>query len=205
MNKLLTNPIVLVAVGLFLGVGVSLGLFWKAAAPLVALAKQSRVKAHAPAKPEAPWDFWTVEIENLAAELKDAKTALKKQEDELAAREQRFAAERQELAKQRQALEALRAEIANTMIAIKDDEMKNMKSLAATYSNLSPKATLTIFKEMDDATVVKLLALMKTDVVSPLFEELSKQAAGDPALAKRAAQLSEKLRLYQDTKTASSP
>jgi hypothetical protein len=200
--KKLAHPLILVALGLFLGVGVSLGLFWTAAKPLVIAAREARIKAHAPVKPDAPWDFWTIEIENLAAELKDAKAALKKREDELAAREERFSAERQELAKQRQALEALRAEIGNNMVAIKDDEMKNMKNLAATYSSLSPKATLTIFKAMDDATVVKLLALMKTDVVSPLFEELSKQAAADPTLARRAAQLSEKLRLYQSNKPA---
>ena len=33
---------------------------------------------------------------------------------------------------------------------------------------------------MDDLTVVKLLSLMKTDVVSPLFEEMGKQAMTDP-------------------------
>jgi hypothetical protein len=203
--KKLTNPIVLVALGLFLGVGTSLFMFMKAAAPLVAAAKLTRVKTHEPVKPDAPWDFWTIEMENLAAELKDAKAGLKKREDELIAREGRFTAERLELAKQRQQLEALRAEIANTMVSIKEDELRNMKTLAATYSNLSPKATLTIFKQMDDATVVKLLALMKTDIVSPLFEEMGKQAIADPAFAKRAAQLSEKLRLYQSTKTAGTP
>jgi hypothetical protein len=204
MNKL-NNPIILVALGLFLGVGTSLGLFWQAAGPLVAAAKQNRVKPHGMAKPEAPWDFWTIEIENLAAELKDAKAGLKKREDDLIAREGRFTAERLELAKQRQQLEALRAEIENTVISIKNEEIKNMKTLAATYSNLSPKATLTIFKQMDDATVVRLLGLMKIDVVSPLFEEMSKQAANDPALAKRVAQLSEKFRLYQSTSTATTP
>jgi DNA repair exonuclease SbcCD ATPase subunit len=203
--KLLNNPIVLVAVGLLLGVGTSLGWFWQAAAPLVAAAREARAQARGPVKPEAPWDFWTIEMESLASELNDTKAMLKKREDELTAREQRFAAERQELAKQRQQLEALRLEIGARMVEIQADEMKNMKTLAATYSSLSPKATLTIFKQMDDNTVVKLLALMKTDVVGPLFEELSKQASSDPALARRAAQLSEKLRLYKSTKTASAP
>ncbi len=204
MNKL-TNPIILVALGLLLGVGTSLGVFWQAAGPIIAAARENRVKAHEIVKPEAPWDFWTIEIENLASELKDAKAGLKKREDDLIAREGRFTAERLELAKQRQQLEALRAEIANTIITIKAEEMKNMKTLAATYSNLSPKATLTIFKQMDDTTIVKLLGLMKIDVVSPLFEEMSKQAAGDPALAKRVAQLSDKFRLYQSTATAATP
>ena len=62
---------------------------------------------------------------------------------------------------------------------------------------LTPKAAVTIFREMDDTMVVKLLALMKPDVVGAIFEEISKQSASDPALAKRAAQLSERLRLIK--------
>lgn len=201
MNKL-TNPIILVALGLFLGVGTSLFMFMKAAAPLVAAAKQGRVKTHEIVKPDAPWDFWTIEIENLAAELRDAKAALKKREDEIVAREGRFTAERLELAKQRQQLEAIRAEIANTMISIKDDEAKNLKSLVETYSGMSPKGTLVAFRQMDDAMVVKLLALMKNDVRTPLFEEMTKQAATDVAVARRLGLLNEKLRLFQSSKTA---
>ena len=203
--KMLTSPIVIMALGLVLGVGTGLGWFWKAALPLVVAARAERAKAAEPTKPDAPWDFWTLEIESIANELKEEKLALKKREEELATREARFEAERQELTKQRQQIEALRGEIATRITEIEADEIKNLKTLAATYSNLSPKAALTIFKEMDDVTVVKLLTLMKTDVVSPLFEEMTKQAATDPSLARRAAFLSEKLRLFKSTKTASAP
>jgi hypothetical protein len=57
---------------------------------------------------------------------------------------------------------------------------------------------------MDDTMVVKLLSLMKTDVVSTLFEEMSKQAAADPVLARRIAALTEKLRLLKSG-TSSTP
>jgi len=106
-------------------------------------------------------------------------------------------AERQELSKQRQQLESMRADISSRITTIQSDEVKNLKSLVATYSSLTPKATLTIFKEMDDTMVVKILSLMKTDTVSPLFEEMSKQGASDPAVARRVATLSEKLRLLK--------
>lgn len=205
MNKLASNPIVLMVLGLVLGVGTGVGYFKKMAAPLIAHARAAKTVAVHVEKPEAPWDFWTSEIENLSSELKDAKLAIKKREEEMAAREARLVAERQELAKQRQELEAMRAEITTRIGEIQADEVKNLKSLANLYSNLTPKAALTIFKEMDDVTVVKLLSLMKTDVVSPLFEEMGKQAASDPALAKKAAALSEKLRLFKSGKTASSP
>jgi len=202
MIKLASNPIVVLAIALLLGVGTGLGMFWKAARPLIAAAKATKAKVVDEAKPEAPWGFWTIEIENLASELKDQKAVVKKREDELTQREERLNAERQELTKQRQQLEALRSEISGRITTIQSDEMKNLKSLVATYSSLTPKATLTIFKEMDDTMVVKLLALMKTDTVSPLFEEMSKQAATDPAMGKRVATLSEKLRLLKSGQSA---
>lgn len=202
MIKLATNPIVALAVAVILGVGTGLFMFMKAATPLVAAARAARTKTVEADKPEAPWGFWTIEIENLASELKDQKATMAKREEALRQREDRLNAERQELAKQRQELEALRADIVKNLVVIQADEVRNLKSLVATYASLSPKATLTIFKEMDDTLVVKLLALMKTDVVSPLFEEMSKQAMTDPAMAKRAAQLSEKLRLYKSSQPA---
>ncbi len=201
MTKIATNPIVIIALGLVLGVGTGIGWFWKAALPLVNKARELRAQAARAGKPEAPWDFWTIEIENLSSELKDTKVAMKKREEDLAAREARLEAERQEMLKQRQELEALRADIGSKMIEIQSDEVKNIKSLAVMYSNLTPKSTLAIFKEMDDTTVVKLLSQMKPDIVSPLFEELGRQGDTDPVLAKRAAQLSEKLRLFKSTKT----
>jgi len=197
MTKLATNPIVVIAIALLLGVGTGLSMFWKAALPLIAASQAARAKAVDEGKPDAPWGFWTIEIENLASELKDQKAVFKKREEELAQREERLNAERQELTKQRQQLEALRSDISSRITSIQADEMKNLKSLVATYSNLTPKSTLTIFKEMDDTMVVKLLSLMKTDIVSPLFEEMSKQAASDPAMGKRVATLSEKLRLLK--------
>ena len=201
MIKLLTNPIVTLVVALVLGVSTGLGMFMQAAKPLITAARAARVKAVEAKKPEAPWGFWTIEIENLASELKDQKAVVKKYEESLRLREERLNAERQEIAKQRDQLEAMRADIANRITAIQADEVKNLKALVATYSNLTPKATLTIFKEMDDTMVVKLLSLMKTDVVTPLFEEMSKQAATDPFVARRVATLTEKLRLLKSSQT----
>jgi flagellar motility protein MotE (MotC chaperone) len=205
MNKIASNPIVLIVLGLVLGVGAGLFTFWQAAVPLVRAARAAKAKPAHAERPEAPWDFWTIEIENLSNELKDLRATVRKREEELSAREQRLAAEREELNKQRAEIEALRGEINGRMIEIQADELKNLKSLTALYSNLTPKATLTIFNEMDDLTVVKLLALMKTDTVGPLFEEMSRQAAADPAAAKRAAVLTEKLRLYKAAKPAGAP
>jgi len=205
MNKLASNPIIVIALGLFLGVGTGVGYFMKVARPLIQHAREARLKAVQANKPDAPWDFWTIDIENLASELKEEKAAVKKREEELNARDLRLATEQAEMQKQRKELETLRADITSKMTEIQTDELKNLKSLAATYSTLTPKACLAIFREMQDTSVVKLLSIMKPEVVGPLFEEMGRQADTDPALAKRAAILSEKLRLIKAAKTAASP
>lgn len=199
--KLLANPIVVVLLGLLLGVGTSTGVVWTTAKPLVRQLASSLASESKPARPEPPWDFWTIEVESLARELKEQKAALKTREEGFAARETRLQAEQRELEKTRKQVEALRDEIASKMIEVQADEAKNLKTLAATYRNLSPKTAVAILREMDEMTVVKILSLMKTDELSALFEEMGKSA--DPALIKRAAQLSERIRLIKAARSTS--
>lgn len=201
----LRNPFVTAAAGLLLSVAVGVLVFWRAAQPVVAQIVEARAKAAAAVpKKEKGWDFWTIEIENLSNELKEERARLRKQAEILEQREARMAAEQQELATMRLEIEGLRKEIAEKVIAIREDEAKNVRSLAQTYANLTPRAAVAIIREMDDVTVVKILFLMKPDIVGPIFEEMSKTSGSDGApLARRAAVLSEKLRLMKAKQTPS--
>lgn len=202
----LTNPVLVSVLAVVLGTATGLGWFWQAANAMVAAAIAAAPKAVvvAPGK-EKGWDFWTVEIDNLAAELKDEKAKLRQQSEQVELRAARLASEQQELAKVRAELEAMRRDIDERTIQIGTDEAKNLRSLSQTYGNLSPRAAVTIIKEMDDVTVVKILSLMKADVVAPIFEEMSRAGGADgPLVARRAAVLSEKLRLVRAMKTAAS-
>ena len=96
----------------------------------------------------------------------------------------------------------MRKEIGERVIEINTDETKNLRGLAQTYTNLTPKAAVAIIREMDDVTVVKILSLMKPDIVAPIFEEMSKTPDKDGLLSRRAAVLSEKLRLLKAAKAA---
>jgi len=195
--KLITHPITILVLGLTLGIGVGLGWFWSEAGPRLQAVQAQRSMASTLVPPDKPWDFWTIEIDNLAAELKGEKETLAQREATLVRREERLGAERQELAKMQQQVEQLRDDIERRLTQIQADELKNLKTLAQTYANLSPKAALSILREMEDSMIVKILSLMKSDVVSPIFEEMGKSAATDPALAQRAAALSEKLRFMK--------
>jgi flagellar motility protein MotE (MotC chaperone) len=203
MNKVLTNPALVAVVGIVSGTLVGLGWFWRAGEMLMAHAIASIPTPVVVEGKAQGWDFWTIEIEGLSSELKEERARLRSQAEALNQRAARLASEQQELAKIRSDIEAMRAEIGRKVIEITADESKNLKSLALTYATLSPAAAVSILREMDDTTVVKILSLMKADVVGPIFEEMASTPGPDGTLAKRAAALSEKLRLMKSTKSAS--
>jgi flagellar motility protein MotE (MotC chaperone) len=202
MNKFLTNPALVAVLGIVSGTTVGLGWFWRAANILVDHAIQALPAPIEVEGKDQGWDFWTIEIDGLSSELKEERARLRQQAETLNQRAARLASEQQELAKVRRDIESMRAEINRKVIEITADEMKNLRSLAQTYSGLTPKGAVAILREMDDTTVVKILSLMKSESVGAIFEEMAKTAGPDGLLARRAATLSEKLRLMKASKTA---
>lgn len=203
MTKVAQNPAFVVSLGLLLGLAAGLGWAWRAGEAMVAHVIAARAAVVTKQKAQG-WDFWTIEIDNLASELKGEKERLRQLAEQLDTRSARLAAERQELDKVRAELDRMKKEISDRVIEIHADEAKNLKTLATTYANLTPRAAVAIIRELDDITAVKILALMKPDSVSPIFEEMSRTAAVDGTLAKRVAALSEKLRLMKANKPAAS-
>jgi flagellar motility protein MotE (MotC chaperone) len=200
----LQNPLAFASISLVLSIGLGVGLSWRSLTALIEKANAVRPAAEPTELKAKGWDFWTIEIENLSNELKEERVRLKKQAESLDQRAARLAAEEKEFAKLRADVEALRKQISDRVVEISTDEAKNIRTLAQTYTNLTPRAAVAIFKEMDDSTAVKILSIMKADVVGPIFEEMSKPNGTDNSLARRAAQLSEKLRLMKAVKVSSS-
>ncbi|MDB6093981.1 MAG: hypothetical protein JWM32_1543 [Verrucomicrobia bacterium] len=203
MISKLQNPITAMALSLVLSIGLGAAMFWRAAAPLIQLAATAKPGPVLTEKKEKGWDFWTIEIENLSTDLKEERARLHKQADLQDQRAARLAAEEKELGKLRADIEGLRKEIADKVIEINADEAKNLRTLSQTYTSLTPRAAVAIFRELDDGTAVKILSLMKPDVVGAIFEEMSRTAGADGPIARRAAILSEKLRLMKSSKAQS--
>jgi len=149
--------------------------------------------AHAAAEdaPTPSWEFFNPEVDQLIKELAKEKETLatrQKQLDELA---RRLEAERAELNVVTQAVHLMQREFDRNLTRVKDEEQANLKRLAKTYSTMSPDAAASVFKQMEDEQVVKILAFMKEAEMALLLESLSK--AGE-AEAKRVVTLTEKLR-----------
>jgi flagellar motility protein MotE (MotC chaperone) len=200
----LLQPVTAVTFSLLLSVGLGVSLSWRVLSDVMAKTAIRRPATQPAELKQKGWDFWTIEIENLATELKEERLRLKKQSELLDQRSARVAAEEKEFGKLRADVEALRKQIADRVIEISADETKNVRSLAATYTTLTPRAAVAIFREMDDSTAVKILSVMKADAVGPIFEEMSRSAGNDASLARRAALLSEKLRLMKASKPTTS-
>ena len=196
MMTKLKNPMVAAAAGLMISVALGVMMVWRAAGPLLAAAAQAiPAKKTEEVATERGWDFWTIEIENLSTELKGERDRLRKQQEQLDQRAALLANEAKELAKVRAEIEQVRKTISEKIVEVSADDAKNISTLAKTYTNLTPRAVVAIVKDMDDNTVVKILSLMKVDVVSPIFEEMSRTAGTDGSpLSKRVAILSEKMR-----------
>lgn len=207
--NILTKPWFAAVLIVLLQPAVSCFLVMKSASAVIASmaahAGEASAEVLRPREVRAPWDMWTPEIEKLAQELKAQRDGLKEREQAVVQREARLEAEVAELARTRKEIEGQREEITHLLTVVGTDELKNLKSLAQTYSTLTPKAAVAIFSEMDDPTVVKILSLMKADVVGPVFEEMSKDQSEKNNQAQRAAKLSDRLRLMRAAKPAAGP
>lgn len=146
------------------------------------------------------WSFKSASVDGLVRELKKQKEELDARQVDLGKVEARIQSERQELEKVRSDIEAMRDAISQRIPRIEESEAKNIKDLAKTYSNIKPSAAVAIFKEMSDDTVVKILSFMKAETAGAILAEMSTQQDKDESMAKRAARISDKLRLLEPLK-----
>ncbi len=142
------------------------------------------------------WNFDSRAVDKLVSHLEEETNNLKAREESVLKMEARLESEMAELDRIQKQIEIQRNELSEFIVLIEKDERKNLKTLAATYSNLSPLAAVSIFGEMDDNLVVKILSQMKSDVVGPIFEQMVSTDSGQNDLQQRAALLSEQLRLH---------
>ena len=194
MKKLIPALILLFGAGI--GPSIGLFVFVKGAGPIIreaALQKHDEIEAAVILK--KPWDFWTLEIDKLSHELEAKLADLAGREADLEAREARIAAAMQELAQARAEIDSMRNQLSENIGQLKESEMKNIRTLAATYADMKPKASLPLLRELSDETIIKILAVWKPDNVRPLLDEISKNAAVDPEMVRRAGMWSERLRL----------
>lgn len=160
------------------------------------------VPAEATKLPPRLWNFNGDAVNQLIAELQTGREKSAVEEKNLVTLKSQLEAEKAELAKLRVELVQMRQEIDERVLEIQEGEIKNLKTLSQTYSAMPPAAAVAIFREMDENMVVKILAVMKVDRTGPILGEMSKgqDKPGEEGMVKRAARISDKLRLIKPLK-----
>jgi hypothetical protein len=152
--------------------------------------------------PPRLWNFNSDAVNELIGNLEKGREKLAADEKNLVTLKSQLDSEKAELGKLRSELEQMRTEIDERVLEIQESEVKNLKTLAQTYSAMPPAQAVAIFREMDENMVVKILASMKVDRTGPILGEMSKgqDKPGEDSMAKRAARISDKLRLIKPLK-----
>jgi flagellar motility protein MotE (MotC chaperone) len=187
MIKLLQAPITSMTLG---GLSFLLTMFFLLNHPLPSAA----TTRHDDSEESVATEFWQrhdPEIDQLLQEVRREKEALAKREAELRELAARLAAERAEINTVTQRVAQMQMEFDQNVVRVKEEEAPNLKRLAKLYTTMSPEAVLTILKELDDQTVVKLFNAMKDSDTAPLLEAMTKEGEGQ---AKRAAAITDALR-----------
>ncbi len=196
--QILSKPWFIAALALFLMLGtqfLALKMHW---AELFPEKKQSALVVTRDEPQAFAWGFSSEEIYSLQDELKSRIRLYEIREEELAAYESRLKADRAEIEEIKEQVELMREELMDGIVKLESSETENLKRLAKTYANLTPDATIKIFRELDDATVVKILFFMKADLVGTILQEMATADGGIAEQVKRAARISDMLRLFTD-------
>lgn len=140
----------------------------------------------------ASWNFHNPEVDELIADVKKQRDQLDARERELNDLAARLQLERQEITVVTQTVARLQQEFDANVVRVRQEETANLKKLAKIYAAMPPESATAILKELQDDEIVKIFAFMKESETAAILELLSKPGASD---AKRAAQISERLRL----------
>ena len=197
--KLLTSNWGIAIIAMLMNLGTTLMMLLPAIAAMQDTVEEIPEKTSMAAR---MWGFKTEAVDELIKELQTEREKLEEEQKGVLAVQSQNAADREELEKVRVEIQAMRAEIDEKVVVIQEQELKNLKTLAQTYSAMNPSAVVAIFRELEENMSVKVLSFMKADRVGPILGEMSKgvDAATGESMAKRAARITDKLRLLKPLK-----
>ena len=137
------------------------------------------------------WKYRNPEIDQWIAQIKEERESLALRREELTEWEARLAAENRDIAAVTQTVNQVQADFDKRVLQFKEQEKDNLKKQVKVVADMSPGGAATMFNEMSDDEVTKLLYLMKPDVSAPILDAMSQQGE---AHAVRAAALANRLK-----------
>ncbi len=202
---MLAAPWFLALVGLLSSLVVGLTMMMSAQKKLVVApppVEAAPVVDEKPVPPQTVFSFHTNELVEMVEDLKKQKQKILEEQKDVKALAARTMADRQEVEKIRQEIKDLRADLDKRVVEVQQEEVKNLEVLASTYTAMPPTAAVAILKEMEEDQVVKILAAMKAKAVASILSEMGRATdkSGEESVARRAARITDKLRLMKNGK-----
>ena len=176
--------------------------FTPVADPVVVAAVEAKA-AEAVAPPPQLWSFKTNAVDELITELKKEREAVIEEQKDLAAMSSQVTAERQEVEKVKNEILRLRKDLEARIVEVAESEKENLKNLGQTYTAMLPAGAAVILRELDEDSAVKILAQMKPKSAALVLGEMARivDKTSDEPPARRAARISDKLRLMKALKS----
>ncbi|HTV41958.1 MAG TPA: hypothetical protein VMF08_15350 [Candidatus Sulfotelmatobacter sp.] len=134
------------------------------------------------------WRFRNPEFNQWVSQIQNEKSRLDLREQQLDEWQKRINTELQEMSLVTQTVWQLQASFDKDVIRFKSQETDNVKHQAKLIAAMSPDGAVSMFGQMSDDDIVRILYVMRPDDASLILDTLSKSGE-----AKRAALLTERL------------
>lgn len=146
------------------------------------------------------WDKQVKNFTGLLAHLESAKeeqNLRSKQLDDLSVQ---LKNEREALNILKQSIEILQGELEKRLIKVEQSEVKNLKILAESYSNMTPESVAKIFSESEEASVIKIMHFLAPETLGAILQVMSKGIEKDKENSAKINHLLESFRLSEEVK-----
>ncbi|HEY1790756.1 MAG TPA: hypothetical protein VGJ73_21590 [Verrucomicrobiae bacterium] len=146
------------------------------------------IKPDYSADDDPSWRFRNPEFNEWVSQVQNEKSRLDLREQQLNELQTRLNTELQEMSVVTQTVSQLQSDFDKDVLRFKSQETDNVKHQAKLIAAMSPEGAVSMFAQMSDDDVVRILFVMKPDEASAILDTFSKSGE-----AKRAALLTERL------------
>lgn len=179
MNRILQSPGTVVLVGGVVFFLTMFAVFQTAHLGTPTVAARPAVSAE-----DSPsWKYRNPEMDQWVTQIKEERESLALRTEQLKEWEARLAATSREISTVTQIVSQLQADFDKRVLLFKDQEKDNFKRQIKVVAGMTPDGAATMFNEMSDDEVTKMLFLMKADVSAPILDSMSRQGHAHAARA----------------------
>ena len=146
------------------------------------------------------WDKQVKDFTGLLAQLETARNQQEIREKQLKAFEDQLKNEREALNVLKQSIEILQSELERRLIKVQESEVKNLKTLAESYTNMTPESVAKIFEESEETSVIKIMHFLAPETLGAILQVMSKEISKDEKAGAKINHLLESFRLSEEVK-----